>query len=750
MQHPNIVAYRDSFIDSTGTLCILMEYCEHGDIFTYLREVRFVQQSPDESRLLEWFTQIVLALQSLHLKKILHRDLKTQNIFLTGDRQQGIFAAKLGDFGIAKVLNSTVDLAKTQIGTPFYMSPEIINSHPYSYKSDVWGLGCVLYEIVNDQRAFDAQSLNGLALKIIKGSYEPMKGRCSQTVKQVIEALLSKSPAHRPSLKEILHMPSIRPRIPLAIRSSVAAGPAEARPAIEQALSDQLVSLGLGRLVNGPAGPRRNQKRLLERLQRAQHLQHREEQVLQQTNALLAQYLRDPSQVADDAGLYGASGAIPSAPSAPRAPPPPAPLASPRRAGLSSDESQDEKPMLSHRERVRQKERRREDTDLRFQEEARTLREPRHQSRSRPDRRHRSTSNLGPEDAGRSKEVTRSRARTEDAVLSQDQDGNPGRSKEVTRSRARTEDLVSSQDQELHLSSVSWLLEYDHVQPENLANPFQQCRQSVVHSPNQQPRHRRQVSEPNPPPQPPPLSYGPEPLPPNNAPPAASGARSWRTADGPFRAGQPARTPIHSVYLEALDGPERKRSEYSEAEGFQDSASSGGSNLSDNEYDPFRLEGDDADGRTARQRSLEERIDESKAAIYKYRMTIDMLQYSFEHGEDAVMTDRSVLGPSHSATGIIAAGEEVHALSGTRRQPPAPGIVQDCCARLLRRCLEGIGSEKLQAARHVVQNSLDAAELPSSLRLRMLDLLGSEKIGFLSLIDQLVYMERRWGMQDLA
>ncbi|CAJ1373124.1 unnamed protein product [Effrenium voratum] len=105
MQHPNIVAYRDSFIDRSGHLCILMEYCEHGDIFTYLQDLRRTQM-PHEGQLLEWFTQIVWALQSLHQQKILHRDLKTQNIFLAGHRQQNTLAAKLGDFGIAKARSS--------------------------------------------------------------------------------------------------------------------------------------------------------------------------------------------------------------------------------------------------------------------------------------------------------------------------------------------------------------------------------------------------------------------------------------------------------------------------------------------------------------------------------------------------------------------------------------------------------------------------------------------------------------------
>lgn len=100
------------------------------------------------------------------------------------------------------MLDSTRDLAQTQIGTPFYMSPELINNKPYGVKSDVWGLGCVFYEMINGQRAFDAQSLNGLALKIIKGSYTPITSNCSKGTKSLIKSMLSKSPHHRPTLKD--------------------------------------------------------------------------------------------------------------------------------------------------------------------------------------------------------------------------------------------------------------------------------------------------------------------------------------------------------------------------------------------------------------------------------------------------------------------------------------------------------------------------------------------------------------------
>ena len=82
--------------------------------------------------------------------------------------------AGLSRTGIAKVLDSTKDFANTCIGTPYYMSPELFKNKPYGYKSDVWALGCVLYEMCNLRHAFDAQSINGLAVKILRGSYPPI------------------------------------------------------------------------------------------------------------------------------------------------------------------------------------------------------------------------------------------------------------------------------------------------------------------------------------------------------------------------------------------------------------------------------------------------------------------------------------------------------------------------------------------------------------------------------------------------
>ena len=110
-----------------------------------------------------------MAIKHLHDRKILHRDLKSQNIFLT---KNGI--VKLGDFGIAKVLSHTKENVQTIVGTPYYLSPEIVENNPYNYKSDIWSLGILLYEMCALQPPFNGTSLHMLALRIVKGSYDPI------------------------------------------------------------------------------------------------------------------------------------------------------------------------------------------------------------------------------------------------------------------------------------------------------------------------------------------------------------------------------------------------------------------------------------------------------------------------------------------------------------------------------------------------------------------------------------------------
>jgi NIMA (never in mitosis gene a)-related kinase len=148
---------------------------------------------------MDWFTQICLAIKHIHDKKILHRDLKSQNIFLT---KNGL--VKLGDFGIAKCLNFTLEKAQTIVGTPYYLSPEIVNSKPYSFKSDIWSLGVLLYEMIALRMPFDADSLPLLSLKIIRGQHTPLPSSFSKELRQLVNSMLVVEQNKRPNINEIL------------------------------------------------------------------------------------------------------------------------------------------------------------------------------------------------------------------------------------------------------------------------------------------------------------------------------------------------------------------------------------------------------------------------------------------------------------------------------------------------------------------------------------------------------------------
>lgn len=168
-----------------------------------------------EKQLLDLFIHVCLALHFVHKREILHRDLKTQNIFIKDGQ------LKLGDFGISKVLGGPVSFAQTVIGTPYYMSPELVKNRPYDYKSDVWALGCVLYELTTLKHAFDANSLNGLAGKIVRGKYPPIPFQYSKELRQLIAKMLNGSPSSRPDLQSILKMPFLRRSIRRYVRSVI-------------------------------------------------------------------------------------------------------------------------------------------------------------------------------------------------------------------------------------------------------------------------------------------------------------------------------------------------------------------------------------------------------------------------------------------------------------------------------------------------------------------------------------------------
>jgi NIMA (never in mitosis gene a)-related kinase 1/4/5 len=126
-----------------------MEFLDDGDVYQKISKYTKEGKSFSEQSIWEIFIATVKALRVLHGMNILHRDLKSANIFLSksGD-------AKLGDLNVSKVAKK--GLLYTQTGTPYYASPEVWKDLPYDSKSDIWSLGCVLYEMITLKPPFRA------------------------------------------------------------------------------------------------------------------------------------------------------------------------------------------------------------------------------------------------------------------------------------------------------------------------------------------------------------------------------------------------------------------------------------------------------------------------------------------------------------------------------------------------------------------------------------------------------------------
>ena len=156
-----IVKYYDSFIDKT-TLNIIMEYCNRGDLQQYLSGYRQQAKSNKfmpETLIWKFLLEMASGIFYLHSQKILHRDIKTANVFLSTSNKAGIPSLKIGDLGVAKILNSTKSYAASVVGTPYYLSPELCANKPYNKQSDVWALGCILYECCTYEQHMNHPSL---------------------------------------------------------------------------------------------------------------------------------------------------------------------------------------------------------------------------------------------------------------------------------------------------------------------------------------------------------------------------------------------------------------------------------------------------------------------------------------------------------------------------------------------------------------------------------------------------------------
>jgi NIMA (never in mitosis gene a)-related kinase 2 len=226
LKHPNIVGYFNrEHLRNTQELYLYMEYCGGGDLGTIIKDLKKSNTYAKEEFVWKIFSQIVTALYRCHYgidppeagndftrqtdrsinkgKMILHRDLKPENIFLGEDQ-----SVKLGDFGLSKIMQSH-DFASTYVGTPFYMSPEICAAEKYTLHSDIWSLGCIMYELCTKEPPFNANSHLQLVQRIRKGDFKPIPSHYSKDLANVISHCLKTNPTQRPDTASLLTVPYI-------------------------------------------------------------------------------------------------------------------------------------------------------------------------------------------------------------------------------------------------------------------------------------------------------------------------------------------------------------------------------------------------------------------------------------------------------------------------------------------------------------------------------------------------------------
>ncbi|XP_033746182.1 serine/threonine-protein kinase nekl-2-like [Pecten maximus] len=197
VKHHNVVRFVDSFTQGK-CVCLVMEYCSDGTLYTFIRKR---ESKLSEDMFVNFLKQIADGLKYLHRKKVLHRDIKTKNILLTTG-----YILKISDFGVSRItdlVNPSVH--SIRMGTPRYMSPEVLKKQPYGQKTDIWSLGCTAYEMAEMHYAFDANREKE-AITCIKNHRLPNFDGimyCSY-MKDLIKSMLNKDPEERPNAKQIL------------------------------------------------------------------------------------------------------------------------------------------------------------------------------------------------------------------------------------------------------------------------------------------------------------------------------------------------------------------------------------------------------------------------------------------------------------------------------------------------------------------------------------------------------------------